>query len=98
MDFMGESSYPGCAYRLFNDLEECNREALAIEVDVLLPSGRVADVREQLGAICGKARQLRFENGPESLPDVMKARGRSTGTTSTSSTPTGRIRTRTSRT
>ena len=40
MDFMGDSLYSGRAYRRFNVLDEGNREALAIEVDVSLPSAR----------------------------------------------------------
>lgn len=72
MDFMGDSLYSGRAYRLFNVLDEGNREALAIEVDVSLPSGRVIAVLSQRCAIYGKPRQLRCDNGPEFLADAMR--------------------------
>ena len=67
MDFMGDSLYSGRAYRRFNVLDEGNREALAIEVDVSLPSARVIAVREPRCAMHGRPRQLRCDNGPEFL-------------------------------
>ena len=72
MDFIGDSLYSGRPYRLFNVLDEGNREALAIEVDVSLPSVRVIAVLEQLCTIYGRPRQLRCDNGPEFLADAMK--------------------------
>ncbi len=72
LDFMGDSLYSGRAYGLFNVLDEGNREALAIEVDVSLPSVRVIDVLEQRCTIYGRPRQLRCDNGPEFLADAMK--------------------------
>jgi putative transposase len=72
MDFMGDSLYSGRAYRLFNVLDEGNRRALAIEVDLSLPSVRVSAVLEQLCTIYGRPRQLRCDNGPEFLADATK--------------------------
>ena len=79
MDFVGDSLYSGRAYRLFNVLDEGNREALAIEVDVSLPSVRVIAVLEQLCTIYGRPRQLRCDNGPEFLADAMKEWARQHG-------------------
>ena len=79
MDFMGDSLYSGRAYRLFNVLDEGNREALAIEVDVSLPSARVIAVLEQLCAIYGPPRRLRCDNGPEFLADAMTTWGEQRG-------------------
>jgi hypothetical protein len=47
-------------------------DALAIEVDVSLPSVRVIAVLQQLCTIYGRPRQLRCDNGPEFLADAMK--------------------------
>jgi putative transposase len=48
------------------------REALAIEVNVSLPSVRVIAVLEQRCTIYDRPRQLRCDNGPEFLVDAMK--------------------------
>ncbi len=72
MDFMGDSLSSRRAHRLFNVLDDGNREALAIEVDLSLPRVRVIAVLEQLCIIYGRPRQLRCDNGPEFLADAMK--------------------------
>jgi putative transposase len=72
MDFMGDSLYSGRSYRLFNVLDEGNREALAIEVDVSLPCLRVIAVLEQLVAMHGAPRQLRSDNGPEFIAEALR--------------------------
>ena len=41
MDCMGDMLYRARRYRVFNVLDEGNREALAIEIDLSLPSERV---------------------------------------------------------
>lgn len=67
------------AYRLFNVLDEGHHEALAIAVDVSLPSVRAIAVLEQLCAIYGRPRQRRCDNGPEFLADAMKSWGEQHG-------------------
>ncbi len=73
MDFMGDTLYNARSYRIFNVLDEGNREALAIEVDVSLPSERVVAVLDQLVAIHGAPRRLRCDNGPEFLAETLRA-------------------------
>jgi putative transposase len=73
MDFMGDTLYGGRAYRVLNVLDEGNREALAIEVDVSLPSARVVAVLDQLVAVHGAPRQLRSDNGPEFIAEALRA-------------------------
>jgi putative transposase len=73
MDFMGDSLYSGRSYRLLNVLDEGNREALAIEVDVSLPSARVVALLEELVAQHGTPRQLRSDNGPEFIAEALRA-------------------------
>lgn len=67
MDFMRDTLYDGRVYRILNVLDEGNREALAIEVDVSLPSTRVVTVLEQLVGMYGAPRRIRCDNGPEFL-------------------------------
>jgi putative transposase len=73
MDFMGDSLYGGRADRLLNVLDEGNREALAIEVDVSLPSRRVVAVLDELVAVHGGPRQLRSAHGPECIAEALRA-------------------------
>ena len=67
LDFMGDTLYDGRCYRTLNVLDEGNREALAIEIDTSLPSGRVVQVLDQLVAMYGTPARLRCDNGPEFL-------------------------------
>ena len=73
MDFMGDTLYSARRYRILNVLDEGNREALAIEVDVSLPSERVVTVLEQLVAIHGAPRRIRCDNGPEFVSELVRA-------------------------
>ncbi|MBK8775790.1 MAG: hypothetical protein IPM10_13455 [Chitinophagaceae bacterium] len=48
IDFMNDSLQDGRKIRLFNVLEDFNRESLAIETDTSLPTLRVIRVLERL--------------------------------------------------
>jgi len=72
MDFMGDTLYSARRYRILNVIDEGNREALAIEVDVSLPSERVVAVLEQLVAIHGAPRRIRCDNGPEFVSEIVR--------------------------
>ena len=48
MDFMHDQLSDGRSFRLFNVLDDFNREGLAIEVDLSLPSARVIRALEQV--------------------------------------------------
>jgi len=50
MDFMCDSLQCGRRFRTFNLVDDFNREALAIEIDLYLPSQRVVRVLERLFA------------------------------------------------
>lgn len=65
MDFMSDSLFCGRRYRTFNLVDDFNREALAIEVDLNLPAPRVIRVLERVVAWRGYPRKLRMDNGPE---------------------------------
>ncbi len=72
MDFMGDTLYSARRNRIFNVIDEGNREALAIEVEVSLPSERIVAVLEQLVAIHGAPRRIRCDNGPEFVAEVLR--------------------------
>ena len=65
LDFMSDALYDGRQFRTLNVLDEGNREGLAIEVGMSLPSLRVISVLEDLVALHGAPRALRIDNGPE---------------------------------
>jgi putative transposase len=65
MDFMHDSLSDGRTYRLFNVIDDFNREGLGIEVDFSLPAERVIRSLEQIIEWRGKPQALRCDNGPE---------------------------------
>lgn len=65
MDFMSDSLEDGRKLRTFNVLDDYNREALAIEVDISLPTSRIIRVLEQVIEWRGKPAAIRCDNGPE---------------------------------
>lgn len=65
MDFMSDSLFCGRRFRTFNLLDDFNREAIAIEIDLNLPAPRVIRVLERAVAWRGYPQKLRMDNGPE---------------------------------
>jgi putative transposase len=65
MDFMYDQLSDGRSIRLFNVIDDFNREGLNIEVDFSLPSERVIRSLEQIIAWRGKPNRIRCDNGPE---------------------------------
>lgn len=65
MDFMHDQLSDGRSFRLFNVLDDFNREGLGIEADFSLPSERVTRVLDQIIEWRGKPRAIRCDNGPE---------------------------------
>lgn len=65
IDFMSDSLQDGRKVRLFNVLEDFNRESLAIEADTSLPTLRVIRVLERLVHERGCPANIRRDNGPE---------------------------------
>lgn len=67
MDFMHDQLEDGRGFRLFNVIDDFNREALGIEIDFSLPSERVIRALKQIIAWRGKPRVIRCDNGPENI-------------------------------
>ena len=61
----------GRSFRLFNVIDDFNREGLAIEVDFSLPSERVVRTLNQIIEWRGKPKQIRSDNGPEYISSVL---------------------------
>ena len=71
MDFMHDQLHNGRSYRLFNVIDDFNREGLAIEVDFSLPAERVIRALDQVIEWRGKPCQIRCDNGPEYISHLL---------------------------
>ena len=65
MDFMSDSLMGVRKFRTFNVMDDCTREALAIEIDTSLSSKRIIRALEGLIVQRGKPQVIRTDNGPE---------------------------------
>ena len=73
MDFMHDQLEDGRSFRLFNVIDDFNREALGIEVDFSLPTLRVIRALTQIIAWRGKPQVIRSDNGPEYISAAIEA-------------------------
>lgn len=62
---MSDSLVSGRKFRTLNIIDDCSREALAIEVDTSLSSKRVIRVLDRIIQQRGKPEVIRVDNGPE---------------------------------
>lgn len=65
VDFMSDALWCGRKFRTFNVVDDYNREALAIEVDLNLPAQRVIRVLDRIVTRRGLPAKIRMDNGPE---------------------------------
>lgn len=72
MDFMHDALINGKSYRLFNVIDDCNREGLGIEIDFSLPAERVIRALDQIIEWRGKPDAIRCDNGPEYISNILK--------------------------
>jgi len=72
MDFMHDQLSDGRSIRLFNVIDDFNREGLEIEVDFSLPSSRVIRSLERIIEQRGKPKTIRCDNGPEYISHQLK--------------------------
>ena len=65
MDFMSDALADKRKIRIFNVIDDYNREALAVETGLSFPSDRVIRVLNHLGEEIGLPKAIRVDNGPE---------------------------------
>lgn len=65
MDFVSDKLESGRAFRVLNVLDDCTREAVAMEVSMPMPASRVVKPLEKTIFLHGKPRRIRTDNGPE---------------------------------
>ncbi|AWH89658.1 IS3 family transposase [Limnobaculum parvum] len=65
IDFMHDALVCGRRFRTFNIVDDFNREALAIEIDLNIPAQRVVRVLERIVENRGYPLKMRMDNGPE---------------------------------
>ncbi|HCI6751867.1 TPA: IS3 family transposase [Klebsiella quasipneumoniae subsp. quasipneumoniae] len=65
IDFMHDALVCGRRLRTFNVVDDFNREALAIEIDLNIPAKRVVRVLDRIVANRGYPLKMRMDNGPE---------------------------------
>ena len=73
MDFMHDQLSDGRSIRLFNLIDDFNREALAIDADFSLPALRVIRSLEQVIDWRGQPAVIRCDNGPEYVSGELRA-------------------------
>ena len=79
MDFMHDQLSDSRSYRLFNVIDDFNREGLTIEVDFSLPASRVIRVLDQVIEWRGKPKYIRCDNGPEYISNLLADWAKSNG-------------------
>jgi putative transposase len=73
MDFMHDQLADGRSIRLFNVIDDFNREGLDIEVDFSLPSERVIRSLDRIIEWRGRPARIRCDNGPEYISASLMA-------------------------
>lgn len=71
IDYMSDSLWDGRKFRLLNVIDDYNREILAMEADLSLPTLRVIRVLEYLKEFRGLPQMIRADNGPEFISDAL---------------------------
>ena len=71
MDFMHDQLADSRSFRLFNLIDDFNREGLAIEVDFSLPASRVVRALDQIIEWGGQPKRIRCDNGPEYISSLL---------------------------
>lgn len=70
MDFMSDSLVTGRRFRVFNIIDDYNRQALCTASDFSMPSIRVVGHLKQAIEVYGRPLEIRVDNGPEFLSRI----------------------------
>ncbi len=73
MDFMHDALSDGRRYRLFNVIDDFNREGLGMEIGLSLPAERVIRALDQIIEWRGQPKMIRCDNGPEYISGRLSA-------------------------
>lgn len=71
MDFMADVLSDGRKIRVFNVMDDCNREALTMEVGLNYPAKKVVETLSNLGEEIGLPKTIRCDNGPEFISKTL---------------------------
>jgi putative transposase len=64
-DFMSDALWDGRRFRIFNVVDDFNREPLTIAIDFSLTAERIVRELDRIAAVRGYPLKLRLDNGPE---------------------------------
>ena len=73
MDFMHDQLSDGRSFRLFNVIDDFNREGLDIKADLSLPAAHVIRSLDQIIEWRGKPTAIRCDNGPKYISSTLTA-------------------------
>jgi len=73
VDFMHDALASGRRFQTFNVVDDFNREALAIEIDLNIPAQWVIRVLDRIVAHRGYPLKLRMDNGLPSESTILRA-------------------------
>lgn len=65
VDFMSDALEDGRKVRIFNVIDDYNRECLSVECGLSMPAQRVTRILDELIETYGKPESIRTDNGPE---------------------------------
>jgi len=71
MDFMHDQLADGRSIRLFNVIDDYNREGLDIDIDFSLPAARVTRSLDRIIGWRGQPKAIRCDNGPEYISGTL---------------------------
>ncbi len=72
MDFMHDQLEDGRTFRLFNVIDDFNREAIGMEVDFSLPSERVIRELKQIISWRGRPQLIQCDNGLDYISSAIQ--------------------------
>ena len=72
MDFMSDSLIDGRKLRVFNVIDDCKREAIAIDAGLTYPARASIETLENLKQEIGTPKYVRCDNGPEFISKTFK--------------------------